>query len=214
MNRLRHPKRLSFEQLEDRRVLAGGALADSPTESEAADETSLTPARERFATEADLQDFMVQQALKQYSGMFGQKGWPSQWWYRNGFDTGLDITTDVGPVPAYSQTNNQVSGVEEGDIAETDGQYIYLADDRGVTVIDARRPGHLSVASRFPIDGYVSALYLEGGRLTVLSQQWGFCLEPMAVDMLLPYEPAEPELRISVIDVTSPASPQKSLDPT
>ena len=46
-------------------------------------------------------------------------------------DTGAVATTTDG---SYSQTNVRQSGVDEGDIAKTDGTYLYVREDNGRTI--------------------------------------------------------------------------------
>ncbi len=46
-------------------------------------------------------------------------------------DTGAAATTTDG---SYSQTNVRQSGVDEGDIAKTDGTYLYVREDNGRTI--------------------------------------------------------------------------------
>ena len=46
-------------------------------------------------------------------------------------DTGVATTAADG---SYSQTNVRQSGVDEGDIAKTDGTYLYVREDNGRTI--------------------------------------------------------------------------------
>ena len=57
-------------------------------------------------------------------------------------DTGSGNETSAAAMDAdggYSQTNVRQSGVDEGDIAKTDGTYLYVREDNGRTIdiIDA-----------------------------------------------------------------------------
>ncbi len=47
------------------------------------------------------------------------------------------MTEDGG----YSQTNVRQSGVDEGDIAKTDGTYLYVREDNGRTIDIHKMPG-------------------------------------------------------------------------
>lgn len=209
-----HRDQLIFERLEDRRVLDGQLLATLGMDAASILAEGESPVElaqtlpERFSGEEELRDFLTRQAIERYGGMFGQEAWPSPWLLRNTLTTGVEATADMGPALDHSETNNQVAGVEEGDIAETDGQFIYLAGDGNITVIDARTD-HLSVSSRFPIDGSIAAMYLEDGRLTVLTHSWqSHAIVPMLTDAILPYEPVPSELLVTVLDVSNPSELQ------
>ncbi|MEK4384537.1 beta-propeller domain-containing protein [Solibacillus sp. FSL W7-1464] len=68
--------------------------------------------------------------------------------------------------PSYSTTNNQVEGIEEGDITITDGQSIYTIADNKVVIVDAKT---LQVVKRLKIgkDIYPSHLMLHDQTLIV-----------------------------------------------
>ena len=81
----------------------------------------------------------------------------------------------------YSSTNVQVNGVDEGDIVKTDGDFLYMLSDwldadtgaieHQLIIIDVRDAANPTVVSRYEFDGDVTELYLDGDRLTVLSQE-------------------------------------------
>jgi len=95
-------------------------------------------------------------------------GWSRVWGSRNTFwasTGGMASTAD-----AYvSQTNTQVAGIDEADLLETDGAYIYKAIGSKLVITDIRNPADLKVVSTTPVDGHIRGLYLDGGRLTVIS---------------------------------------------
>ncbi len=65
----------------------------------------------------------------------------------------------------HSGTNNQVEGIEEGDIAVTDGKNIYSISDQTVFITDAKK---LAVMGKITVkDGYPSKLLLHDGKLLV-----------------------------------------------
>lgn len=68
--------------------------------------------------------------------------------------------------PSYSTTNNQVEGIEEGDITITDGQSIYTIVDNKVVIVDAKT---LQVVKRLKIgkDIYPTHLMLHDQTLIV-----------------------------------------------
>jgi len=103
-------------------------------------------------------------------------------------------TTAAGAAPAratdgsYSTTNTQEVGVDEGDIVETDGTYVYVAGVDGVRIVEvagARVVGQLEVP-----DGS-HQLLLDGTRLLVVSST---------------YRSGE-ETVVSLFDVADPGQP-------
>ncbi len=85
-------------------------------------------------------------------------------------DTSSTSTTTTD----YSTTNNQVQGVEEGDMVQTDGHYIYLLSGRNIQIIDASTADqtHEISSITLPNGVYGSALYIDGDRMTVVSTHY------------------------------------------
>lgn len=115
-------RRLWFEPLEERSLLAVGLMPQSPegeppaaVATEQAGATAVNPAC--FASAEELQQFLIGRALEQYKGLFGQP--VPQWWGWDGSMTyGLDLraATVALATDSYSQTNVQVAGVDEADL--------------------------------------------------------------------------------------------------
>jgi hypothetical protein len=77
---------------------------------------------------------------------------------------GLRSTVD------HSGTNNQIEGVEEADLVQTDGRFLYLLSGRELVIVDTAASGELNVASRTRLDGAPIVQFLHGDRLTVVSR--------------------------------------------
>lgn len=217
-------RRLFLETLEDRRVLdgvsdLGGVAVDWPPptllSSDAALPAGELPAFSQFASADELKQFLIEDALTRYADLFGQETWA---WggpiWCDGVRTGdfALAALDSGPaaVEDHSTTNNQVSGVEEGDLVETDGAYLYVLDDQQLTIIDVRVPSDLAVVSTTETGGGPIAMYLAGDRLTVLSQDWYFpVVGPRPMVGFGPWEGyrRETTFHVTVLDVSDPAVP-------
>ena len=137
---------LRLETLESRRLLAGDLPGGAGLES-----FDLTP----FQSTDELEKFLVEDALERYEGLFGQPGWSGPLWR-----TWDGILEQVAAPPAvgdaaldHSDTNTQVAGVDEGDIVETDGRYLYILSGQEVVIAQASPSDQLQVSSRVPIDG-------------------------------------------------------------
>ncbi len=74
----------------------------------------------------------------------------------------------------FSTTNNQVDGVEEGDLAQCDGKYIYAANSRGISIIYAYPAEKAKVVSKisFAAEATPNEIYLNKNKLAVILEDW------------------------------------------
>ena len=221
----RRHTRLRHEPLEHRLMLnAGGpaepwiaAEASAGDQSVGAQDASSQPAAElqensaaiaKFTSAEHLEEFLVDDALERYADLFGQPGYSGRKIYLA--DGTVSITNAADTLGGFSETNTQVAGVDEGDIVETDGNYLYVLGEADVAIIDVRDAGQMQVVSRFDVPGLPFAEYLIGDRLTVLSREWA---EPQWDQPIItlfsegPHETEGPELTVSVFDVSDRQAP-------
>ncbi|MGE7675967.1 beta-propeller domain-containing protein [Lysinibacillus sp. NPDC094403] len=73
-----------------------------------------------------------------------------------------------------STTNNQVEGVEEGDIVVVKGGFIYAVKDQGITVVDAKDPKNLKLATTIKLKGsqYISKLAIYDNLLIAIGDEY------------------------------------------
>ena len=85
-----------------------------------------------------------------------------------------DSLNDVQLVPKsstdYSETNNQVVGVDEADIIKTDGEYIYYTAGNNVYIVKAWPYANAELVSEIELDGGACQIYVNGDRLVVLER--------------------------------------------
>lgn len=69
----------------------------------------------------------------------------------------------------YSQTNNQVAGIEEGDSTLTDGQTIFTISNNTIFFTDIRTPSSMKIQAKIqlPQESYVSEMVLHENYLIV-----------------------------------------------
>ncbi len=182
---------------------------------------------ERFDSEEQLKDYLVEDALKKYSTQFGKVvGFP--WWLNKTKTIELDIskssvaqlaTTDVDAVAFggstlaeartddFSDTNTQEEGVDEADLIETDGEYIYQVADRSLTIVDARNPKRLNVASQMDLSdlGNIRGAYLYEDKLTVISTSSPWYYSSIGSFFYNPIR-SNPTVNVTVLDVSDPTS--------
>ena len=92
------------------------------------------------------------------------------------------------PPASFSGTNTQEVGVDEGDIVETDGEYVYVANTDGLRVVSVYGTG---VVAEPELPRGSHQLLLDGGRLLVVTSSWS----------------GSPDTVVSLYDVADPAIP-------
>ncbi|MCA1064277.1 beta-propeller domain-containing protein [Rossellomorea sp. AcN35-11] len=75
---------------------------------------------------------------------------------------------------AFSETNNQVQGVDEGDRVKTDGKYIYQLTDRSLFITKAAPVKELKVVSSIGFEENMQPnhLFLQKDKLLVIGNSW------------------------------------------
>ncbi len=135
-----------------------------------------------FPTREELGEFLIARAIEKYSRYF----------YRppviSGGGNGIEelnpgtlllresgvMTSDMSygsylPSLDYSVTNTQIAGVDEGDIIENDGQFLYILSRGELRIVRAWPAKLIDEVARVRIEGSPLAEYLDGNRLTVIS---------------------------------------------
>ena len=83
----------------------------------------------------------------------------------------------------YSQTNVQVSGVDEADIVKTDGTYVYAVLEGQIRIAQARPADSMKLLSTLSLQNDAfqpSELYIDGDRLVLLGNTWRTYERPAA----------------------------------
>ena len=164
----------------------------------------------QFHSEAEFQEWLVHSAaIAQrlgYGNVFFAQGGPAVDFVRSPGDL---ASTAAG---GYSDTNTQVAGIDEADIVETDGMYIYMVRGTELLIIDVRQPADSNIVSRTQLPGWGSNMYLDGDRLTVIStvnrwNSWGSDARPMLEDSRMAFWNWHPETEITTYDISDQSSP-------
>lgn len=69
----------------------------------------------------------------------------------------------------FSETNNQVEGVDEADILKTDGENIWLLHGNELMTLQAWPPQSLDIQQSVTIEGNPTEMYVTGGKAVVFS---------------------------------------------
>jgi len=189
-------------------------------------------------TSDELKQWLIDTAVAEHADLFGTEtggpGWHGWPYYPGGIvyvrladnmlTTDASLATVAGTAvpeaPDHSDTNVQVAGVDEADLVNTDGEYLYVLDGDELVILDAWPADELTELSRTPIDDSVIAMYLAGNRVTVISQKFGWrpwYRGPFALPLigttvdLLPgwdYGYSKPETIVTVLDVSDRLHPE------
>lgn len=130
-------------------------------------------------------------------------------------DGGNLAATTTSSSTDHSTTNNQVQGVNEADLVQTDGSYIYTLTNGELTIVDVRDPANAHVVSTTQFSGWGSGLYLDGSRVIVLTTQYlatplpytpGIPTPSLVIGLPIFY-PAREQTTAWVFDVSVPTAP-------
>ena len=138
-------------------------------------------------------------------------------------------TTGNPSAPAYSGTNVQVQGIDELDLAKTDGTYLYLASGSEVDVLLAYPAASMHLVSRIRLGNLTddasgtgtglsaTGLFLDGSTLVVVGQAYAFgAYDPMQPAPMIPTTggsvassllPRPERTLVFLLDVSDPATP-------
>jgi len=76
--------------------------------------------------------------------------------------------------PAHSETNQQVSGVDELDTVKNDGQYIYTITNNTIAIVQAYPATNAALVSKVTVNGTLQGIFIVDNRLVVVSQEPGY----------------------------------------
>ncbi|MEM6404900.1 MAG: beta-propeller domain-containing protein, partial [Cyanobacteria bacterium P01_D01_bin.116] len=187
---------------------------------------------EKFTSSEALTDYLINQAVEQYSYLFGQPLY--------GYDETAQPTPEPEPEPALEPdgdtTNTQIEGVDEADLIETDGEFLYQGAGENISIVDVRDASDLEIINQVSIPAFweptqsnpdspdslltggygeqlsqIDGLYLQGDRLTVVSTSYFdfpvFPFEPEPFvefdSFYYPYD-YQPQVQVTVLDVAQP----------
>ncbi len=115
-------------------------------------------------------------------GPYGLETYPYMYenWRSNGFEGDIAAPTeapatdsssgaDFAPIPGTSTTNTQETNVDEGDIVETDGRFVYSIIDHRIRSVDL---DNAELLSEIDLPQGDSQMVLAGNQLLVATMTW------------------------------------------
>ncbi len=176
--------------------------------------SSLDARFNKFGELQSFRQFLIDDALTRYEPLFGQQGYP----YDFG-DGQFEAAPGVGGGRLHSETNVQVAGVDEADLIETDGSYLYTVTGDELVISRAWPADQLEVISKTAISGTPIGQYLHGDRLAVVSRVWSYgdghplpeldaAFAPGDSLILPPFPPSTSSTIVTIFDVSDRQAPQ------
>ncbi|MCB9760548.1 MAG: beta-propeller domain-containing protein [Alphaproteobacteria bacterium] len=173
-------------------ALAGVALAgcNRPPTSTFDHPSSL----KRFESCDQLRDYTGEVMLE--SLLASQYGYG--WGWLAAEDDAASDGGDQGDGPSdYTTTNVQEAGVDELDLVKTDGNFVYVAQDRALQILSSWPVEDAELLASVPLDGWARGLFLSGDKVVVFEYVYD------EVDRLGDYTAT----RATVFDVSDRADP-------
>jgi len=168
-------------------LIAGCSTGDSSPDSSLAGSTNTGSPKSEISTYAGFNDCAAvldwtQAEMLKRVGPYGLETYPYMYasWRSNGFEGDMAASTeapaaedssgaDFAPLPGTSTTNTQEVNVDEGDIVETDGRYVYSIIDNRVRSVDI---DNAVLVSEIDLPTGDSQMVLAGNQLVVATMTW------------------------------------------
>jgi len=111
--------------------------------------------------------------------------------------------------PDYSKTNIQVEGVDEADIIKTDGQYIYIASGRNLTILKAYPPEEAQILSQVTLNQTIGGLFVKENKMVIFEDGYYYygCYETFVTPVKSYPSYGAPEASVRVYDITDKSRP-------
>lgn len=108
----------------------------------------------------------------------------------------------------YSQTNNQVAGVDEADIIKTDGSYVYALVRNDLLIIKVAPPASSEIVGKISFKSRPQDIFIDGKYLAVFGSDDQISAMPF-FERIRRYNPYS---FFMVFDLTNPAQPELTRD--
>jgi len=165
---------------------------------------------------ADVEDEIKLQAMMQIQAEYA-------WHFNFGFGgSGNSIAEDASapmgaagasksatPSRVHSDTNVQVKGVDEADLVETDGSYIFSLIGDHLVITKAWPAADSAELSRLKIEGSAEGIYLRAAerKIVMISTLYYRAPVPSSGQVSASLPTREPAVKVSVVDVSDPLQP-------
>jgi len=133
---------------------------------------------------------------------------------------GADDPPPVNADDFSSKTNVQEAGVDESDKVKTDGEYLYVAQARAVSIVKASPTDQMEELGIIDVSGVVDSIYLYNDKLVILytpdngdGTYWtGTDLTDIAFIGMPYWLPVQAKIGIMVVNIALPSAPSIEKD--
>jgi len=168
--------------------------------------TIVGSAFQTFSNCDDLLAYYIEEAV-QIVGPYGLGG--PMWMFFDGVETAAAEDSAAGGDSgrSFTESNNQVTGVDEVDIVKTDGNRIYTVVDGTLRIGVVGDPGITMAGSISFRDWWPQGILLQGNTVLAVGQIWGE-ITPLAADSRIAPGYSTPITRLAQIDVSDANNPR------
>lgn len=123
----------------------------------------------KFNSEKEFSDFVTENSQSYGGGFYNVRSLISAVAPTVMMEKGVAMDSNGAPGNAFSETNNQVASVDEGDIIKTDGDYIYTISQDTVFIVKAYPGNESKIVSTIKFNASESpqGLFIKENKLTV-----------------------------------------------
>jgi uncharacterized secreted protein with C-terminal beta-propeller domain len=118
-----------------------------------------------------------------------------------------------GGADDFSQTNVQVSGVDEADIIKNDGEYIYMLKDQTVRIIKAYPPNAMTEVAEINYEGdtfYPSEMFINDDKLVIIGRDSNYYFYDDIESLIYPPHPyRSSQTKVYIYDITDRSDPDE-----
>jgi uncharacterized secreted protein with C-terminal beta-propeller domain len=129
----------------------------------------------KFTLPGELEQFLIDQAVERYKNQFGyslQKyigpDYPLSFYGITTNDVSFISLSDT--YIDHSETNTQEAGVDEADIVETDGQFVYSFAHGKLVIVDVSDTSNPLLVSFTAFADRYGEMYLQGNKITLIQR--------------------------------------------
>lgn len=161
-----------------------------------------------FSNCDDLLDYYISEAVD-IVGPYGLGG--PIWMFDDAVEEATAADDSAGGGDAgrsFTESNNQVTGVDEIDMVKTDGNRIYTVVDGVLRIGMVGDPGITIAGSLQFRDWGPQGILLEGNTLLAVGSSWGGDVRPFATDDRIAPSYSTPVTRLVEIDVSDASNPR------
>ncbi|MEK6858523.1 MAG: beta-propeller domain-containing protein [Nanoarchaeota archaeon] len=123
----------------------------------------------QFSSTSQLESFLEANTDEAYGALNEQSTTTLESGSSDGKSTPASAPANTG---RYSTTNVQVTDVDEPDFVKNDGEYIYIARDNKLLIVQATPAENMKTLAEIPLEGFVNNIFVNGDTLIVFGMKY------------------------------------------